>query len=356
MNEKVLIVIFVLIFLLIYTGINYFVLNQLAKYFSWHKNIIFYLFLSFAALSYILASMLEANFGNIFTRIFYILSATWMGFMFMLFFILFILWMIGLFIKLPAITGIAALVLVMIICFYGMLSVGFVKITEVKLYSDKIDDPISIVHLSDLHLGPVHDKKFLEKAIYHTNKIDPDYVFITGDLVDGRYQYPLGYFNPLNNIKSKTYFVIGNHDAYAGTERVMNLLKNINISVLRNQEAITDELQIIGLDDSENKTSVLNQLENFDINNKKYSVLLYHRPDIFKTAASKHIDLMLTGHTHAGQFIPFNLLTKLFLGYNHGLYQIGISSMYVSAGIGTWGPPMRIGSRSEIVHIMIYPK
>jgi len=178
-------------------------------------------------------------------------------------------------------------------------------------------------------------------------------VMITGDLVDGKFDYKSDAFKALNNIHAKTFFVMGNHDYYAGTEHVEALLRRYPITILRDESVIYAGLQIIGLDDSEDKNKIEHGLHNIHIEHDFFSILLYHRPEGFKYAAHRHIDLMLSGHTHAGQLFPFNLLSYLANGYSQGLHAREHSNLYVSAGVGTWGPPMRTGSRSEIVEIII---
>ena len=90
------------------------------------------------------------------------------------------------------------------------------------------------------------------------------------------------------------------------------------------------------------------QLAHLDLDQEAFKILLYHRPDGLEAAAACGIDLMLTGHTHAGQIIPFNLVVKRFFAHIRGLATYGPTTLYVSPGTGTWGPVMRLGSRSEI--------
>lgn len=355
-KEKLQLIIFISIFLVIYFLLNYFVLTNIARFFDLEKNILFYLLLIILTLSFIFASMLESNYGNKLTRIVYFLASYWMGLLFIMFWLLLFFKIIEVFLDLPKMSsGIVLIIITIILSIIGMVNAIMIKVSKISIYTTKINSGLRIVQLSDLHMGPVRSKIFLEKAIGYTNKLRPDYVFITGDLVDGRYKYPEDYFKSLNNIKAKTYFVIGNHETYAGTERITDSLENINISILRNTDTIINELQIIGIDDSEDKKQVETQLSSIKIDKSKYSVLLYHRPDGFKQAVVHNIDLMLSGHTHAGQIFPFNILTYWANGFNQGLYKMNSSTLYVSSGIGTWGPPMRLGTRSEIVLIRLLP-
>ena len=174
-------------------------------------------------------------------------------------------------------------------------------------------------------------------------------------MIDGRFHYDNKEFQLLNNIDAKTYFTTGNHETYAGIGLIDNLLNNTKVNILRNQTIMANNIHIIGIDDSDDTLQVRKQLGTIKIDESKYTILMYHRPSGFKDAASSNIDLMLTGHTHAGQIYPFNFLIALFNGYVRGLHHINQSYIYVCEGIGTWGPPMRLGTKAELVNIIVYP-
>jgi predicted MPP superfamily phosphohydrolase len=357
MNERVQITIFITIFFILYGAMHLFVFNQLSEYFSIEKNIFFYLLIILCTVSYVVTTVLESKFNNILTKDLYIMAAVWLGLLSMLFITGIIIDILLFFIAIPPFyAGMIIICSSIIICIAGMINMVLIKVNHVVLESGKVSKDLKIVHLSDFHIGPIHKSKFLEKIIYFTNKLKPDIVVITGDLVDGKFDYKSDAFKALNNINAKTFFVMGNHDYYAGTARVEALLRQYPIAILRDESIIYDELQIIGFDDSEDKHKIEHGLKSISIIHDKFSILLYHRPEGFKYAATRHIDLMLAGHTHSGQIFPFNIFSYFANGYLQGLYKDGNSSLYVSAGVGTWGPPMRTGSRSEIVEIIIHKK
>ena len=112
-----------------------------------------------------------------------------------------------------------------------------------------------------------------------------------------------------------------------------------------------DGVQFIGIDDAESKSQVATEITKLQPSLDKYRILLYHRPDRGEAAAAWGVDLMLTGHTHRGQLVPFNLLVKRVFPRLYRDYKIGDMTLYVSPGTGTWGPVMRLGSKCEITLI-----
>jgi hypothetical protein len=185
------------------------------------------------------------------------------------------------------------------------------------------------------------------------NSANPDVVLITGDLLDGRYHYDKDILLPLNDINATVYFSSGNHDDYANLTLLSSLLKDTKVKWLRNELVEYKGMYIVGLDDTRDSKHVgamlyaMNMEHNFS---KKYTVLMNHRPIGWKDAG-KYVNLMLSGHTHAGQIWPFGYLVFIEGNVFHGIHRIPGNDhfmFYVSPGTGTWGPPMRIGSRTEI--------
>jgi predicted MPP superfamily phosphohydrolase len=149
--------------------------------------------------------------------------------------------------------------------------------------------------------------------------------------------------------------VTGNHERYEGIELVVDALKGTGVRVLRDEVVNTHGIQLVGVDDPGDFPRKNHVLARLNISDGKPSVLMQHTPGAVKDAQGAGIDLMLSGHTHNGQIIPFNYIVKLFFPYIQGLYRIGEMHLYVSPGTGTWGPPMRLGSRSEITLLRLQP-
>jgi hypothetical protein len=166
---------------------------------------------------------------------------------------------------------------------------------------------------------------------------------------------------PLKQLKSRygVLAVTGNHEYYAGVNRAVAIMKSAGIEVLRNEmKVLPCGLQILGVDDptgsrhmGEPAVDLEKQLSRLD--REKPSILLYHQPIHFEKTASFGVGLQLSGHSHGGQLYPIILISRIFYPRTPGLHQIGESKMYVSRGAGTWGPPMRLGSPPEIVHITL---
>ena len=221
------------------------------------------------------------------------------------------------------------------------------KYLEIK--SPKLGRNYRIVQISDVHIGS-RSRDFLHQIVDRINRLEPDYVMITGDLVDtskvGREE-----LIALESIAASVYVTIGNHERYVGLNRVIPMLEDLGLSVLRNDSVIAEDLQLIGIDDAEDPQQVAKTLPSISMHASKFRVLLYHRPHGWSSAVDEDIELMLSGHTHNGQIFPFNWLVKRQFKLIRGLYREGGSHLYVSPGTGTWGPVMRLGSRNEITCI-----
>lgn len=220
-------------------------------------------------------------------------------------------------------------------------------IKQLQFTSDKLNSPVRFVQITDVHIGS-RSIAFLESVVRRINQLAPDFVCITGDLVDvsGITEDQL---RSLNNIAVPVYFTIGNHEKYEDLDAIIGRLENLGVKVLRNASVwYRDDLQVIGIDDMDDAMQVERQLANIDVNTEAFVLLLYHRPRGLESAAKAGVDLMLSGHTHNGQIFPFNLVVNRVFPRINGLYYEGMTRLYVSAGTGTWGPVMRIGTKSEI--------
>jgi hypothetical protein len=211
-----------------------------------------------------------------------------------------------------------------------------------------------IVQLSDIHYGAINNDNFLRKISSKVNAVKPDIIAYTGDLFDGTGDAGPDFANIINQMPAPqgSYFVFGNHETYFGLDSTNKLLASTSINVLRDSKVDINGLQIIGLDGWEfNGRSDLAQVFNkINIDKNKPSILLYHIPTNAPEIKAAGINLWLAGHTHRGQLWPFNwLVTLLYKGYGHGLFQDKNFTTYISAGVGTWGPPMRTSGRPEIV-------
>ncbi|MFT5172574.1 MAG: putative MPP superfamily phosphohydrolase [Gammaproteobacteria bacterium] len=251
-------------------------------------------------------------------------------------------------------SGLALLALFTAITSFACVNANRLRVVTVRLSSPKITKPIRALQLSDVHVGS-RSPAFLARVVKASNALAPDVVFITGDLIDGQGVKRTD-LAPLGTIKAPAFFVIGNHERYVDCDEICIKLRNLGLHVLRNQSEQVRvngvDLCVSGIDDADDPAQVGDVLATnealWEFCSRAYSILLYHRPDGLEDAAQAGFDLMLCGHTHNGQLVPFNALVKRRFPRIKGLYRHGSTSLYVSVGTGTWGPPMRLGSVNEL--------
>ena len=213
-----------------------------------------------------------------------------------------------------------------------------------------------IVQLSDVHFGSINNIKFLEKIVKKVNDLQPDLIVYTGDLFDREDGVGPDFVDTMNKMKPKdgSYFAFGNHDVYFGMDNVKKIMAESGIKILSDEMVNINGLQLIGLDGWEftGRTDIKDVLEKIAFDKNKPSVLLYHVPANVAEIKAGGINLWLAGHTHRGQLWPINwLITWVYKGYGHGLFQDNNFFLYVSAGTGSWGPSMRTSGPPEIVVI-----
>ena len=225
---------------------------------------------------------------------------------------------------------------------------GFrIYIKKIHIKSNKITSDVSFIFLSDVHLGS-NSIKHLNKIILKLKNKDYDFLLIGGDLIDSS-SFDLSTLKVIiENISCPIYFVTGNHEYYI--KNSINKIKEINnigIKHLSNDNIEINNINIIGIDDNLDKDRQIEILQNKYLRDK-FNLTLIHKPSIWDKTI-KECDLMLTGHTHNGQIFPFNFFVRLQFKYKYGLYSLKNSKLYVTSGVGTWGPKMRLGTFNEII-------
>lgn len=238
---------------------------------------------------------------------------------------------------------------------------SYVKSYDVKINKSFKEENLKIALLSDIHLGDYMDVNRLKRLVSEVNKVSPDIILIAGDLVDSSIKPIIKHdmAKELGALQSKygTYFAFGNHDITQNkTNTITELLESEGIKVLRDDyELINDSFYVVGRDDVAvsrigRKRKELKEITK-KIDKSKPVIVIDHNPKEITEAYEENIDLQVSGHTHKGQFIPYNLVTNRNYDMVYGYDKKDDFNIVVSSGYGTWGPPIRIGSRSEIVQI-----
>ncbi|EAU68775.1 metallophosphoesterase [Stigmatella aurantiaca DW4/3-1] len=225
-------------------------------------------------------------------------------------------------------------------------------------------DGFTLVQLTDIHVGPLIQRRFMDALVEQCNALKPDGVCITGDLVDGSVTALAPSVSALANLRCRygSYFVTGNHEYYSGDEEWAEALERMGITVLRNRHVAVGEpgasFDMVGVDDwaaqrtgSPRRYDLDQALAERDP--ERASVLLAHQPSNWRVAAQKGIGLQLSGHTHGGQFFPFTLAVGAMWEHDAGHYEENGRHLYVSRGTGFWGPPVRVAAPPEIVQVTL---
>jgi uncharacterized protein len=354
-------VLFLSLFTLIYGLMHFYVFMRLSILFSVPRNAALYALMAFLALSYFLAEWARNSISTGFGRVLYLLAAVWMGAIFLLFFLVLARDALGLVVPLPhLLSGLAVVCLAVLIGSYSVINASSVGVRSIDIHSSKIAIPVRLVQLSDLHIGAIHGENYLGKVVAKVNELKPDAVVITGDLLEGEKRYGSDEFKILDTVGAKMFFVTGNHEMYAGIDQTRKILDGLSVDFLSNREESmllnSNKFTFVGVDYSDDNTVLGKVVDKLSLDTASYNILLYHRPSGFRYARERGFDLMLAGHTHRGQIFPFNLLVWIFERPVYGLSKMDGGYVYVSSGTGTWGPPMRLGSRNEIVLINILPE
>lgn len=212
-----------------------------------------------------------------------------------------------------------------------------------------------IAQLSDLHVGPTIRRRFVESVVRRTNRLAPDLVAVTGDVADGLVPELREHVEPLSGLRAPhgTFFVTGNHEYFWDVRGWTLELARLGVDVLQNEHRLlvrgNGRLLLAGVTDLSAASDPARALAGAPESDVR--VLLAHQPKSAYAARDAGFDLQLSGHTHGGQYFPFNLLVRLFQPFVAGLHRLEQMWLYVSRGTGYWGPPLRLLAPSEITLI-----
>ncbi len=362
--SKIILYLFPIIFLALVVLAIFYISRRLAWSFDLSPKIMT-LVMGVLAISFIVATMVImrnnltggfANFANNFSSIGF-------GVLAILIFCLLAVDLVQLFVKMqPRLFGFIVLGLTLLISCYAIYNATNTKVYHQDVKLPNLVQPLKLAQLSDIHIGHFWGERTVNKLVAMIEEENVDAVVITGDMFDGRVRLKPEVLEPFKRLNIPIFFVEGNHDGYSGSSDIKKMLTENGITVLDNEKVEVKGLQIVGLDYLMADTEEVNTfhappagvtikevLPTLNIDKNRASVLLHHNPVGAKYAAENGLNLYLAGHTHAGQMFPATLIAPLMFEFNKGLYRYTeTTQVYVSQGSGTFGPPMRLGTESEI--------
>jgi predicted MPP superfamily phosphohydrolase len=214
--------------------------------------------------------------------------------------------------------------------------------------------------VADLHLGNVRGAGFARRVVAKLQELQPDVVLISGDLFDGSKADLDALLKPWKGLSAPAgaYFVTGNHEEFTDRAQYLDAVERAGIRVLNNEKVEINGLQIIGVHDAELRDPPLFRalLQGAKLDRNRPGILLAHQPLNLSIAEEEGVSLQLSGHTHGGQLWPWTRVAARVHGrFNRGLNRFGKLLVLTSNGVGTWGAPMRVGTKSEIVLIRLAP-
>jgi len=376
--------IFFAIFFLVYGSANFFVwlrAMQAFQFQSMNAKLLFSVAFILAASSYILTKSLLSNVNSTLYDVFLWIGSFWFA---LLGYFLISLLVIDIFVlinrffpffpqfflqdyaKTKLLTGLIVLLLVFVTVTYGFINSNNIKLKTIQLSIPKKNSTLTslnIFYFSDSHFTPVNNGRIAKKIIDLAEQVKPDIILIGGDVIDDKSGQlkRIGIDEELRQLKAKygVYTINGNHEYIVNVNNADNFLNENKVQVLRDSMiTIENSVQIIGREDA--------SIANFAHGKRKSVaelvssarkdlpiILLDHQPFRLSETAAQNVDLQLSGHTHHGQMWPFNFVTKIIYEVSWGYKKIANTHFYVSSGVGTWGPPVKVGNDAEVINFKI---
>lgn len=314
------------------------------------------------AFSFIAAALLGFYFANRAVTLLYRFASVWLGLLNFFFLAACLCWLTRATLALFGFTADRPLLAAVLFSsavlagIYGLVNARLIRIRRIPI--DLTGLPQSwrgrtALVASDLHLGHINGVRFSGRIVRLAARLNPDVVFFPGDLFDGAKADAAALVEPFRNLAPPfgSYFATGNHDEFGNAAHYGDVLTRAGIRVLDNEKVTVDGLDIVGVSygDSGFPIRLRATLENLQLVPGRASILLNHVPNRLAIVEQAGIVLQLSGHTHGGQIFPFTWLTRRAFGkFTYGLQRFGKLQVYTSSGVGTWGPPMRVGTSPEV--------
>lgn len=366
------VILFLSFVFLVLAGATIYVPRRFAKLFGLKSRTPLLILFAIGTVSIPISMVLHRTVPGSITDTYYVFTAAWMGLFFYVTLLLLCHHLLGLFLKLPRkASGIAVIALAVLISAYAMWNGYSIEVIRVDIPLEGLRNDVRIALITDVHLGAHRREGYLGRVVATTNELKPDLVLIAGDIADSKGALDEAVFAPLKKLQAPAYFTTGNHETYVGQAKLLEIIEKSNVTVLHNQVVATHGIQLIGLEymradkqgrrlhrpkDSQTIKDVMPTLK---ISDKLPAVLMHHSPVGIRYMNERGVDVVLSGHTHSGgQIFPITLVTRLLAPRRKwaGLFDDGGTAVYVSQGVGTFGPPMRLGSANEITLIRLTKK
>jgi uncharacterized protein len=318
-------------------------------------------------LIFIATTVLAMRHSNLWLRLAYRISAIWLGFLSLGFFSACAAWILSAVLVLlpfhvePKIIAVLFSGGAILAGIYGFVNASWLRVTPVTVKLANLPaawQGRSVALVTDLHLGNVRGAGFTRRVVATLQQLQPEAIFISGDLYDGSKADLDALAEPWKKISAPAgiYFVTGNHEEFTGRAKFLQAVESAGIRVLNNEKVEINGLQIAGVHDGETQDPLLFRalLQAVKLNRNHPAILLAHQPSNLAIPEAEGVLLQVSGHTHGGQMWPWTWAAARVHGrFNHGLNRLGQLQVVTSYGAGTWGAPMRVGTKPEIVLIRL---
>jgi len=364
------------VFLILWGSLNFYIAWRGWQYFGSHilnYRILYWVMLVFLSASYFLGRWGNHHYPGQVSNCLIWIGSYWMAFFLYALLITVLLDLIKYLDKLwgflPAFihnsSSIIALLLIFFLIaglFYGSCNANRPVLKQYQVNIPKeagIRKDLHIVMLSDIHLGNIVGRNRLSRLVDRINLMQPEMVLLVGDIIDGdirpfEEQKMAGL---LRSIKAPqgVFAVLGNHEYLGGQyQELVAALESCGVTVLRDQYHLLDNFYLVGRDDKMSRLRKPLKELMLGVNCHYPVILMDHNPIDIEESRLNRVDLHLSGHSHAGQLFPLNFITRNIFVLDRGYLRQDNMQIIVSNGFGTWGPPIRIGNRPEIVEIFIH--
>jgi hypothetical protein len=320
-------------------------------------------------LLFVATTILGGRYSNLWLRLGYRISAIWLGVLNYTFFASGAAWIFSAAAALLSFhiesKIIAAIFFggAMLTSIYGLANACWLRTTRITVKLANLPANWhggTLALVADLHLGNARGVGFARRVVAKIQKLRPDAVLISGDLFDGSKADLDALLKPWTSLSASAgvYFVTGNHEEFTNRAQYVDAVERAGIRVLNNEKVEINGLQLVGVHDAELHAPALFRavLQGAKLDRNRPGILLAHQPLNLSISEEEGVSLQLSGHTHGGQLWPWTWVAARVHGrFNRGLNRFGKLQVLTGNGVGTWGAPRRVGTKSEIVLIRLSP-